>query len=164
MAINGEVGQLPDGKHIDQISKVISQIKNTPDSRRMIVSAWNVGEIGEMALPLVCLFSILCSRRKTILPTLSKKQIYFWEFLLILPLAPLTMMVAVCDLKVGELHIPGDAHITVTTEQTELQLSRDPRPLPKMTINPSVKSIFVYIRRFSIGRLSTPHIKGKVAV
>ena len=178
---NGDLGHVygyqwrswptPDGKHIDQISQVISQIKNTPDSRRMIVSAWNVGEIGEMALPPChAFFQFYVADGKLSCQLYQRSaDIFLGVPFNIASYALLTMMVAqVCDLKVGEfVHTLGDAHIYSNHfEQTELQLSRDPRPLPKMTINPSVKSIFDFTYEdFQLEDYDPhPHIKGKVAV
>ena len=154
---NGDLGHVygyqwrswptPDGRHIDQISQVINQIKNTPDSRRMIVSAWNVGEIEEMALPPChAFFQFYVADGKLSCQLYQRSaDIFLGVPFNIASYALLTMMVAqVCDLELGEfVHTIGDAHIYSNHfEQTELQLSREPRPLPKMTINPEVKSIF----------------------
>ena len=161
----------PDGRHIDQITQVINQIKNTPDSRRMIVSAWNVGEIEEMALPPChAFFQFYVAYGKLSCQLYQRSaDIFLGVPFNIASYALLTMMVAqVCDLELGEfVHTLGDAHIYSNHfEQTELQLSREPRPLPKMTINPAVKSIFDF--KYEDFRLEDydplPHIKGKVAV
>ena len=178
---NGDLGHVygyqwrswptPDGRHIDQITQVINQIKNTPDSRRMIVSAWNVGEIEEMALPPChAFFQFYVADGKLSCQLYQRSA----DIILGVPFniasyALLTMMIAqVCNLKLGEfVHTLGDAHIYSNHfEQTELQLSREPRPLPKMTINPDVKSIFVFkYEDFQLEDYDPhPHIKGKVAV
>ena len=154
---NGDLGHVygyqwrswptPDGRHIDQITQVINQIKNTPNSRRMIVSAWNVGEIDEMALPPChAFFQFYVADDKLSCQLYQRSaDIFLGVPFNIASYALLTMMVAqVCDLKVGEfVHTLGDAHIYSNHfEQTELQLSRHPRPLPKMIINKQIKSIF----------------------
>ena len=161
----------PDGRHIDQIKQVINQIRNTPDSRRMIVSAWNVGEIEEMALPPChAFFQFYVADGKLSCQLYQRSaDIFLGVPFNIASYALLTMMVAqVCDLDLGEfVHTLGDAHIYSNHfEQTELQLSREPRPLPKMTINPEVKSIFDFkYEDFQLEDYDPhPHIKGKVAV
>ena len=178
---NGDLGHVygyqwrswptPDGRHIDQITQVINQIKNTPDSRRMIVSAWNVGEIEEMALPPChAFFQFYVADGKLSCQLYQRSaDIFLGVPFNIASYALLTMMIAqVCNLKLGEfVHTLGDAHIYSNHfEQTELQLSRGPRPLPKMTINPQVKSIFDF--KYEDFKLEDydphPHIKGKVAV
>ena len=178
---NGDLGQVygyqwrswptPDGRHIDQITQVINQIKNTPDSRRMIVSAWNVGEIEEMALPPChAFFQFYVADGKLSCQLYQRSaDIFLGVPFNIASYALLTMMIAqVCNLKLGEfVHTLGDAHIYSNHfEQTELQLSRGPRPLPKMTINPLVNSIFDF--KYEDYKLEDydphPHIKGKVAV
>ena len=178
---NGDLGHVygyqwrswptPDGRHIDQITQVINQIKNTPDSRRMIVSAWNVGEIEEMALPPChAFFQFYVADGKLSCQLYQRSaDIFLGVPFNIASYALLTMMIAqVCNLKLGEfIHTLGDAHIYSNHfEQTELQLSRGPRPLPKMTINPQVKSIFDF--KYEDFKLEDydphPHIKGKVAV
>ena len=178
---NGDLGHVygyqwrswptPDGRHIDQITQVINQIKNTPDSRRMIVSAWNVGEIEEMALPPChAFFQFYVADGKLSCQLYQRSaDIFLGVPFNIASYALLTMMIAqVCNLKLGEfVHTLGDAHIYSNHfEQTELQLSRGPRPLPKMTINPLVKSIFDF--KYEDFKLEDydphPHIKGKVAV
>jgi thymidylate synthase len=142
----------PDGKggEIDQITNAIDMIKNTPDSRRIIVSAWNVADIEEMAKaglpPCHSLFQFYVNDGKLSCQLYQRSA----DTLLGVPFniasyALLTMMVAqVTDLKLGEfVHTFGDAHIYLNhTEQADLQLSREPRPLPKMVINPNVTSIF----------------------
>ena len=178
---NGDLGHVygyqwrswptPDGKHIDQISQVINQIKNTPDSRRMIVSAWNVGEIEDMALPPChAFFQFYVADGKLSCQLYQRSaDIFLGVPFNIASYALLTMMIAqVCNLKLGEfVHTLGDAHIYSNHfEQTELQLSRKARPLPKMTINPKVKSIFGFkYEDFQLEDYDPhPHIKGKVAV
>src|SRR3954468_9258336 len=147
-----------DGKVIDQISDVITQIKNNPDSRRMIVSAWNVGQLSEMALmPCHALFQFYVAP-----PDASKGEtrgklscqlyqrsadVFLGVPFNIASYALLTMMMAqVCDLDNGDfIHTFGDAHLYNNhLEQTKLQLSREPRPLPTMKINPDVKDIFSF--------------------
>ncbi|MCX6274218.1 MAG: thymidylate synthase [Bacteroidetes bacterium] len=148
--------QSVDGKTIDQISQVIEQIKKNPDSRRLIVSAWNVGEIDKMKLPPCHAFFQFYVAP----PNLQKEEekgklscqlyqrsadIFLGVPFNIASYALLTMMIAqVCDLEPGEfVHTLGDAHIYSNHfEQVELQLSRETRPLPKMKLNPEVKSIF----------------------
>ena len=161
----------PDGRYIDQISQVVNQIKNTPDSRRMIVSAWNVGEIEDMALPPChAFFQFYVADGKLSCQLYQRSaDIFLGVPFNIASYALLTMMVAqVCDLELGEfVHTLGDAHIYSNHfEQTELQLSREPKPLPKMKINPEVKSIFDFkYEDFQLEDYDPhPHIKGKVAV
>jgi len=161
----------PDGKHIDQIKKVIEQLKQNPNSRRIIVSAWNVGEIETMALP-PChtFFQFYVGNNKLSCQLYQRSaDIFLGVPFNIASYALLTMMVAqVCDLKLGEfIHTLGDAHIYSNHfEQTKLQLSRDPKRLPKMKINENIKDIFNFA--FEDFKLvdyeSHPHIKGKVAV
>ena len=161
----------PDGNHIDQIKKVIEQLKQNPNSRRIIVSAWNVGEIETMALP-PChtFFQFYVGNNKLSCQLYQRSaDIFLGVPFNIASYALLTMMVAqVCDLKLGEfIHTLGDAHIYSNHfEQTKLQLSRDPKRLPKMKINENIKDIFNFA--FEDFKLvdyeSHPHIKGKVAV
>ena len=137
----------PDGRTIDQLANVINQIKNTPDSRRMIVSAWNVAEVEKMALP-PChsLFQFYVADGKLSCQLYQRSaDVFLGVPFNIASYALLTMMIAqVCGLEVGDfVHTTGDTHIyTNHFEQVELQLSREPRALPKMKINPEVKSIF----------------------
>ncbi|NGF54917.1 thymidylate synthase [Parapusillimonas sp. SGNA-6] len=170
----------PDGRHIDQITQVIHQLKNTPDSRRIIVSAWNVGEIEKMALPPCHAFfqfyvSPAQPEKGLLKPQLScqlyqrSADIFLGVPFNIASYALLTLMVAqVCDMEAAEfVHTFGDAHIYSNHfEQTELQLSRDPKPLPTMKINPNVKNIFDF--KFEDFELLDyeyhPHIKAPVAV
>jgi len=160
-----------DGSHVDQISQLIDQIKNTPDSRRMIVSAWNVGEIKNMALP-PChmMFQFYVADGKLSCQLYQRSaDIFLGVPFNIASYALLTMMIAqVCDLAPGDfVHTLGDAHLYSNhLEQTDEQLSRKPYPLPVMKINPEVKSIFDFkFEDFElIGYEAHPHIKGAVAV
>ena len=159
------------GGHIDQISQVIEQIRNTPDSRRMIVSAWNVGEIDNMALPpchMLFQFYVADGRLSCQLYQRSA-DIFLGVPFNIASYALLTMMIAqVCDLAPGDfVHTFGDAHLyTNHLEQADEQLSRQPYPLPVMKINPGVKSIFDFkFEDFElVGYEAHPHIKAVVAV
>lgn len=160
-----------DGRHIDQISQVIDQIKNNPDSRRLIVSAWNVGEIENMALPPChAFFQFYVADGKLSCQLYQRSaDIFLGVPFNIASYALLTMMIAqVCDLGVGDfVHTLGDAHLYSNhMEQTELQLSRDVFPLPTMKINPNIKDIFEFtIDDFELeGYQSHEHIKGLVAV
>ena len=178
---NGDLGHVygyqwrswpaPNGKHIDQISEVIKTLKENPDSRRIIVSAWNVGEIEQMALPPChAFFQFYVSEGKLSCQLYQRSaDIFLGVPFNIASYALLTMMVAqVCDLKLGDfVHTLGDAHIyTNHFEQTKLQLSRNCKRLPIMKINPNVKSIFDFkIDDFKLEDYEYhPHIKGKVAV
>lgn len=161
----------PDGKHIDQITNIIHQIKNNPDSRRIIVSAWNVAEIENMALP-PChsFFQFYVADGKLSCQLYQRSaDIFLGVPFNIASYALLTMMVAqVCDLQPGDfVHTLGDAHLYNNhLEQTKLQLSREPRPLPTMKINPDVKDIFSFkFEDFTLENYDPhPHIKGVVAV
>jgi thymidylate synthase len=161
----------PDGGHIDQISQVVNQIKNNPDSRRMIVSAWNVADVNQMALPpchSLFQFYVLDGKLSCQLYQRSA-DIFLGVPFNIASYALLTMMMAqVCGLEYGDfIHTFGDAHIYNNhLEQAKLQLSRDPRPLPTMKINPDVKSIFDFkYEDFTLENYDPhPHIKGVVAV
>lgn len=178
---NGELGPVygyqwrswptPDGRHIDQITQVVNSIKNNPDSRRHIVSAWNVGEIDKMKLPpchLLIQFYVAEGKLSCQLYQRSA-DIFLGVPFNIASYALLTLMMAqVCGLQPGDfVHTLGDAHIYLNhMEQVKLQLSRDPFPLPQMKINPEVKSIFDFkFEDFELtGYQSHPHIAGKVAV
>jgi thymidylate synthase len=178
---NGDLGHIygyqwrswptPDGKHIDQIQKVIEQLKETPNSRRIIVSAWNVSEIESMALP-PChtFFQFYVANNKLSCQLYQRSaDIFLGVPFNIASYALLTMMMAqVCNLEVGEfIHTLGDAHIYSNHfDQTKLQLSREPKILPKMIINKNVKNIFDFVfDDFDLTDYqSHPHIKGKVAV
>ena len=160
-----------DGRHIDQITQVIDQIKNNPDSRRLIVSAWNVGEIENMALPPChAFFQFYVADGKLSCQLYQRSaDIFLGVPFNIASYALLTMMIAqVCDLDVGDfVHTLGDAHLYSNhMEQTELQLSRDVFPLPDMKINSAIKDIFEFtIDDFELeGYESHKHIKGLVAV
>lgn len=161
----------PDGRTIDQIANVIDQIKKNPDSRRLIVSAWNVADIDKMKLPpchAFFQFYVLDGKLSCQLYQRSA-DIFLGVPFNIASYALLTMMVAqVCDLKLGEfIHTFGDAHIYSNhMDQVNLQLSRDFRPLPQMKINPAVKDIFGFkYEDFIIENYNPhPHIKGVVAV
>lgn len=159
------------GEAIDQITNVVHQIKSNPDSRRLIVSAWNVSEIQNMALP-PChtFFQFYVAEGKLSCQLYQRSaDIFLGVPFNIASYALLTMMMAqVCDLRPGEfVHTFGDAHLYSNhIEQTNLQLSREPRALPKMEINSEVKSIFDFkYEDFElVGYDPHPHIKGKVAV
>lgn len=161
----------PDGGHIDQISKVVEQIKNSPDSRRIIVSGWNVPFIEEMALP-PChtLFQFYVADGKLSCQLYQRSaDLFLGVPFNIASYALLTMMMAqVCGLEAGDfVHTFGDVHIYKNHfEQMELQLSRETKELPKMKINPKVKGIFDFtIDDFELeGYDPHPHIKGVVAV
>lgn len=160
-----------DGGTIDQISEVVEQIKSNPDSRRLIVSAWNVADISRMALaPCHCLFQFnVADGRLSCQLYQRSADIFLGVPFNIASYALLTMMTAqVCDLQPGEfIHTFGDAHLYSNhIEQAREQLSRSPRPLPTMRINPKVKSIFAFT--FSDFELVNyqphPHISAPVAV
>lgn len=161
----------PDGRHIDQVSQVIESLKNNPDSRRHIISAWNVGQIDQMNLPpchILIQFYVADGKLSCQLYQRSA-DIFLGVPFNIASYALLTMMMAqVCDLQLGEfVHTLGDAHIYLNhMEQVKLQLSREPYPLPQMKINPEVKSIFDFaFKDFElVGYQSHPHIAGVVAV
>ena len=161
----------PDGKHIDQITQIIDQIKNTPDSRRIIVSAWNVADVENMALPPChAFFQFYVADGKLSCQLYQRSaDIFLGVPFNIASYALLTMMVAqVTGLKAGDfVHTLGDAHLYSNhMEQTALQLSRKPYALPLMKINPDVQSIFDFkFEDFElINYQSHEHIKGKVAV
>ena len=159
------------GGTIDQITKVIDMIKKTPDSRRLIVSAWNVADIDNMKLPPChAFFQFYVANGKLSCQLYQRSaDIFLGVPFNIASYALLTMMVAqVCGLKPGEfIHTLGDAHLyTNHIEQTKLQLSRDIRPLPTLKINPDVKSVFDFkFEDFTIENYNPhPHIKAAVAV
>ncbi|WP_316781303.1 thymidylate synthase [Pedobacter antarcticus] len=161
----------PDGTHIDQISQIIQTIKTNPDSRRIIVSAWNVAEIDQMALPPChAFFQFYVADGKLSCQLYQRSaDIFLGVPFNIASYALLTMMVAqVCGLQYGDfIHTLGDAHLYNNhIEQARLQLSRTPFPLPHMEINPDVKDIFDFkYADFSLKNYEAhPHIKGAVAV
>jgi thymidylate synthase len=160
-----------DGKTVDQITELIQQIKKNPDSRRLIVSAWNVAEIPNMKLPPChAFFQFYVANGKLSCQLYQRSaDIFLGVPFNIASYALLTMMVAqVCDLGLGEfVHTLGDAHIYSNhLEQVNLQLSRDFRKLPMMQINPAVKNIFDFkFEDFALLEYDPhPHIKGEVAV
>ena len=161
----------PDGRHIDQIAQLVISLKNNPDSRRHLVSAWNVGQIDEMKLPpchLLIQFYVANGKLSCQLYQRSA-DIFLGVPFNIASYALLTLMMAqVCGLEPGEfIHTLGDAHIyTNHLEQVKLQLTREPYPLPRMNLNPEIKSIFDFkYADFELtGYQSHPHIPGKVAI
>ena len=178
---NGELGPVyghqwrswptPDGGTVDQISNLLDQIKNTPDSRRLIVSAWNVADVDHMALPPChCLFQFYVADGKLSCQLYQRSaDVFLGVPFNIASYALLTMMVAqVTGLKPGDfVHTFGDAHLYSNHfEQAELQLTRQPRRLPTMVMNPDIHDLFAF--RFEDFTLEDydphPHIAGKVAV
>src|SRR5690554_6637777 len=160
-----------DGRHIDQISEIIEQIKSNPDSRRIIVSAWNVGEITNMALPPChAFFQFYVADGKLSCQLYQRSaDIFLGVPFNIASYALFTMMIAqVCDLGYGDfIHTFGDAHIYNNHfEQVELQLTREPHPLPKMILNPDIKDIFDFtFEDFTLVDYNPhPAIKGQVSV
>ena len=178
---NGELGPIygyqwrswptPDGGHIDQITQLIDQIRNNPNSRRLIVSAWNVAEIDKMALP-PChsLFQFYVADGKLSCQLYQRSaDVFLGVPFNIASYALLTMMIAqVTGQTPGDfVHTLGDAHIYLNhQEQVEEQLSRTPRPLPTMKLNPEVKSIFDFqYEDFTLeGYDPYPTIKAPIAV
>ncbi len=178
---NGDLGHVygyqwrswptPDGRHIDQIADVVDAIKNNPDSRRHIVSAWNVAEIDQMALPPChALFQFYVADGKLSCQLYQRSaDVFLGVPFNIASYALLTMMVAqVTGLKAGDfIHTLGDAHLYLNhMEQVDTQLSRSPRQLPIMEINPDVKSIFDFkYEDFNlVGYDPYPTIKAPIAV
>ena len=161
----------PNGTHVDQISQVIESIKNDPDSRRHIVSAWNVGDLDKMALPpchLLFQFYVAGDRLSCQMYQRSC-DIFLGVPFNIASYALLTMMMAqVTGLKPGEfIHTLGDAHIYLNhTEQVRLQLTREPYPLPEMILNPEITDIFKFsYPDFTLQNYQAhPNIKGQIAV
>ena len=178
---NGDLGPVyghqwrswPDenGGTIDQIKNVVNQIRNNPNSRRMIVSAWNVAEVERMALPpchTMFQFYVANGRLSLQLYQRSADTFLGVPFNIASYALLLQMMAQVTGLKAGDfVHTLGDAHIYLNhLEQVRLQLTREPRPLPQMYINPEVKSIFDFqYEDFELRNYNPhPHIAGKVAV
>jgi thymidylate synthase len=178
---NGELGPVygyqwrswpaPDGRHIDQISGVIDEIKRNPSSRRLVVSAWNVADLDRMALaPCHALFQFYVADGKLSCQLYQRSaDIFLGVPFNLASYALLTMMVAqVCDLAPGDfIYTLGDTHLYVNhLDQAREQLTRDPRPLPTMTLNPEVSSIFDF--KFSDFTLENydphPSIKAPIAV
>lgn len=178
---NGELGPVyghqwrswptADGGHIDQIQQIVDQIRNTPDSRRIMCCAWNVADVPNMALPPChCLFQFYVADGKLSLQLYQRSADTFLgvPFNIASYALLLQMMAQVCDLEMGDfIHTTGDTHLYLNhLEQAELQLTRTPRPLPKMKINPDVKDIFSF--RYEDFELTDynpwPHIKAEVSV
>jgi thymidylate synthase len=178
---NGELGPVygyqwrswpaADGRHIDQISQVIADIKRNPDSRRLVVSAWNVGDLEKMALqPCHALFQFYVANGRLSCQLYQRSaDVFLGVPFNIASYALLTMMVAqVCDLTPGDfVHTLGDAHLYSNhLEQAREQLTREPRPLPSMRLNPEIRSIFDF--KFSDFTLENydphPAIKAPIAV
>lgn len=178
---NGELGPVyghqwrswPDynGGTIDQIAQAVELIKNNPDSRRIIVSAWNVAEVSEMALPpchLLFQFYVADGRLSLQLYQRSADTFLGVPFNIASYALLLQMMAQVCGLQAGDfIHTTGDTHLYLNhLQQAELQLTRTPRPLPRMVINPDVKDIFSF--RYEDFQLEDynpwPHIKAEVSV
>ncbi|MBH08566.1 MAG: thymidylate synthase [Flavobacteriales bacterium] len=161
----------PDGNHIDQISQVINDIKSNPNSRRLIVSAWNVGDIKNMALPPChAFFQFYVNENKLSCQLYQRSaDIFLGVPFNIASYSLLTMMIAqVCNLQYGDfVHTLGDAHIYKNHfEQVKNQLIRKPKTLPTMKINPNIKNIFDFkFEDFDLVDYNPhPHIKGKVAI
>ena len=178
---NGDLGRVygaqwrswrgANGETIDQIRNLVQQIQTNPDSRRLIVSAWNPAEVDSMALPPChALFQFYVANGKLSCQLYQRSaDIFLGVPFNIASYALLTMMLAqVCGLQAGEfIHTLGDAHLYLNhLEQAQLQLTREPRPLPKMHINPDVRDIFAF--RFDDFELADydphPHIKAQVSV
>src|ERR1043165_1576148 len=160
----------PDGGTIDQIANVVEMIRRNPDSRRLIVTAWNPAEVDKMALPpCPCLFQFYVARGRLSCQLYQRSaDIFLGVPFNIASYALLTMIVAqVTGLEPGEfVHTFGDAHLYCNhLEQARLQLSRLPRPLPRMTLNPAVSDLFAFrYEDFSLhGYEPHPHIKAEVA-
>jgi len=160
-----------DGRHIDQIAQVLDQLRNNPDSRRIIVSAWNVGEIDRMALPPCHAFFqfYVAGGRLSCQLYQRSADIFLGVPFNIASYALLTLMIAqVVGLQPGEfVHTLGDAHLYLNhLEQADLQLSREPYALPTLRLNPEVRDLFAF--RFEdfelVGYQHHPHIKAPVAV
>ncbi len=161
----------PDGRHIDQMAQLVQQLKTNPDSRRLLVSAWNVGEIENMALPPCHAFMQFYVAEGRLSCQLYQRSadIFLGVPFNIASYALLTMMLAqVCGLKPGEfIHTLGDAHLYNNhLEQVEVQLAREPHALPTMRLNPAVDDIFAFtFEDFTLEHYQAhPHIKAAVAV
>jgi thymidylate synthase len=161
----------PDGGHVDQITKLVDSLKNNPDSRRHIVSAWNPALVDQMALPPChCLFQFYVADGKLSCQLYQRSADTFLGVPFnIASYSLLTLMMAqVCDLQPGEfVHTFGDVHLYNNhLEQAREQLTRDPRPLPQMKINPAVKNIFDFkFEDFELVNYNPhPHIKAEVSV
>jgi len=161
----------PDGRKIDQLKNVVEMIQNTPDSRRLLVSAWNPGEVDRMALPPChCLFQFYVADGKLSCQLYQRSaDVFLGVPFNIASYALLTMMIAqVTGLQAGEfIHTTGDTHLYRNHfDQVALQLSREPRPLPKMILNPEVKDLFAFkYEDFTLeGYDPWPAIKAPVAV
>ena len=178
---NGDLGDVygkqwrswetPNGTTIDQISEVVKQLKTNPDSRRMIVSAWNVADLGKMALsPCHCLFQFYVENNKLSCQLYQRSADTFLGVPFnIASYALLTMMLAqVCEMELGEfVWTGGDTHLYLNhLEQAKLQLTRDLRALPNMKINKNVKDIFSFVYEdFSLENYQPhPHIKAEVSI
>jgi thymidylate synthase len=178
---NGDLGPIygyqwrswpaPDGTHIDQIAQVLAEIRRNPNSRRLIVSAWNVADIPRMKLPPCHAFFqfYVADGRLSCQLYQRSADIFLGVPFNIASYALLTLMVAqVTGLKAGEfVHTLGDAHLYLNhLEQARLQLARPPRPLPRMVLNPAATDLFAFrYEDFSLeGYDPHPHIKAKVAV
>lgn len=161
----------PDGGHIDQMAQLVQQIKSNPDSRRLMVSAWNVADVPRMALPPChALFQFYVAEGQLSCQLYQRSaDVFLGVPFNIASYALLTLMVAqVCDLLPGDfIHTFGDAHLYSNhVEQAELQLSRTPRPLPQMHINPEINDLFAFTYHdFQLENYDPyPHIKAEVAV
>jgi thymidylate synthase len=178
---NGELGPIygkqwrswstPDGRTIDQIAQIVETLKRDPDSRRLIVSAWNVGELNQMALaPCHCLFQFYVANGKLSLQLYQRSaDIFLGVPFNIASYALLTLMMAqVTGLKPGEfIHTFGDVHLYLNhIDQADEQLTRSPRALPRMELNPKIRSIFdfTYDDFKLVGYDPYPAIKAEVAV
>ena len=178
---NGDLGPIygyqwrswptPDGRHIDQIGRLLEDIRERPDSRRLIVSAWNVADIENMALPPChCLFQFYVADGRLSCQLYQRSaDVFLGVPFNIASYALLTLMIAqVCDLEAGEfIHTLGDAHLYSNhLEQADTQLAREPFPLPTMRLDPSVRSLFDFrYEHFTLeGYRCHPGIKAPVAV
>jgi thymidylate synthase len=178
---NGELGPIygkqwvrwetPDGRHINQIQNAVDKLRNNPDSRRIIINAWNVGELDQMALtPCHALFQFYVAGGRLSCQLYQRSaDVFLGVPFNIASYALLTLMMAqVCDLQPGEfIHTFGDVHLYNNhVEQANLQLTREPRPLPNIKLNPAVRSIFDFkYEDFELtGYDPHPHIKAQVSV